>query len=248
MGARTAAKLLARYGSLEGVLAAAAAGQLKGWGPAVQQFLAGSGNSKGGSSSSADGGISSQREALLRRNMRLFAANSDPSVVEPRGMQQLLAALERLGPAESAGAAAAEQRTWESSSCRPPELAWLQPMFARRWRHLLQLAADAAQSSSNNDAWLPGQQATPQGLAVDELRGPEADQAGSSGTAVFYVCPIDVAAGGWNKALSAASTAPQGGDLTAALMPLLSGPMRHHVRLVQRAGFRVELRLPPTVL
>jgi hypothetical protein len=34
-------------------------------------------------------------------------------------------------------------------------------------------------------------------------------------------------------------------DHTGALLPLLHGAMRHHIKLVQRAGYRVTLRLAP---
>lgn len=244
MGGKAAAKLLARYGSLEAVLQAAEAGELKGWGPAAQRLLSGTG-----------GGASEDRAAQLRRNCRLFAANADPLVVQPRGMQQLLAALEHLQPARQAAADEEQQQQQQVawSGMLPAErLAWQHPMHARRWRHLQQIAAEAEQQaggssaasgSHNRGPWQPRQAATPQGLAVDEL----VEQPGGS-AALLYVCPCDVAAGSWVQALSAAQQMPAGPDATKALLPLLSGAMRHHMKLVQRAGYSVSLALPPPLL
>lgn len=252
VGARTAAKLLGRYGSLEAVLAASAAGQLKGWGPAVQHLLDDSSPNSGGG----------HREALLRRNRRLFAANSDPAVVGQHGMHQLLAALDKLQPAVRSPAPTASTATSSdcganSSSAQPPtscsgslpiELAWQHPMHVRRWRHLQQqLAAGAVNSLASR----LHQAVTLQGLAVDELwESPGAEGAPASGRgATFYVCPCDVAAGSWECAAQAVrrqqQQQPAGGNHTASLMPLLHGAMRHHVQLVKRAGYCVQLRLLP---
>lgn len=217
VGGQTAAKLLARYGSLEAALSAAAAGELKGWSRAAQNLLSGSGGSDG------DGG--EQQAARWRRNRQLFAANPDPSVVHSQGMQRLLAALQRLQPAAGHGEAQL------ASVVAMPELAWQHPLHTRRWRTLLELAA-RQQGGSSAAAWQPQRAATQQGLAVDQLEGQ---------AATFYVCPCDVMPGGWDKALAAR----QGSNPTSLLMPLLHGAMRHHTKLVQRAGYRVKLRLPP---
>ncbi|PRW57033.1 DNA polymerase I [Chlorella sorokiniana] len=242
VGGKAAAKLLARYGSLEAVLQAAEAGELKGWGPAAQRLLHGTGGSTG-----------EERAAQLRRNRRLFAANTDPSVVNSRDMQQLPAALQRWQPVQQQAATdeqqQQEQRAW--SGVLPPaeRLAWLQPVHARRWRHLQQLAAEVQQqagsSSGSRGPWQPRQAATPQALAVDELLE---QPGGSSSTAVFYICPCDVAEGSWERANIVAQQAPVGSDATKALLPLLSGAMRHHVKLVQRAGYTAQLALPPPLL
>ena len=240
VGGKAAPKLLARYGSLEAVLQAAEAGELKGWGPAAQRLLSGTGD-----------GASEDRAAQLRRNCRLFAANADPLVVQPRGMQQLLAALEHLQPARQAAADEEQQQqqvAW-SGMLQAERLAWQHPMHARRWRHLQQVAAEAEQQAagsgiSKGGPWQPRQAATSQGLAVDEL----VEQPGGGSAALFYVCPCDVAAGSWAQALSMAQQMPAMADATKVLLPLLSGTMRHHVKLVQRAGYSVSLALPPPLL
>lgn len=227
VGGKAAAKLLARYGSLERALEAAAAGELKGWGPAVQQLLAGPG------SDASSGSGSEQQAARLRRNRQLFAANAQPCVVDQLGWQRLAAALESLQPA----GAPADWASLAGSAATPSaELAWLQPPHARRWRHLQQLAAQ------QGGGWQPQQAATPQGFAVDALA---VQRGGSGGEATFVVCPCDVAPGGWAKAMAAAGQGGTTEDATRLLMPLLHGAMRHHVKLVQRAGYRVALRLPP---
>ncbi|KAL4451844.1 hypothetical protein ABPG75_007506 [Micractinium tetrahymenae] len=145
VGGKSAAKLLTRYGGLEAVLAAAEAGELKGWGPAVARLVQGGAGSGGRGSRSSGGGDDAaweQRKAQLRRNRRLFAAAADPSVVEPRGWVQFLAA-----------------------------------------------------------------------------------------------------AGSWAAAVAAAGSQAPGTDSTGALLPLLHGAMRHHIKLVQGAGYRVQLTL-----
>lgn len=255
MGGKSAAKLLGRYGSLEAVLEAAEEGQLKGWGPAVQQLLSGGG-----------GGGWEQRVAQLRRNRQLFGTCADPAVVDPPGFTQLQAALERLQPAAAAagtgsrGAASlgtssgSDSRSSGASSSddagaiRPSaELAWRQPMFARRRRQLEQLAS-AEQ--------LRRVTATPQGLAVDALlAGSGSGSSGSGGsggaargdrstTVLFLVCPCDVPQTSWQKAVAEAANSPPGSDCTPALLPLLHGAMAQHVRLLQRAGYRIQLQLP----
>lgn len=240
MGGKAATKLLARYGSLEAVLQAAAAGELKGWGPAAQRLLSGGGSGGSGSSGGGD------RIAQLRRNRQLFATNADASVVGSRGMQQLLEALERLQPAQQA---APEQQAASCSLAPATELAWLHPFHARRWRHLQKVAAAAQQQPSSSGGsgrspWQPQHSATPQGHAVDGW----AEQTGGGGAATFFICPCDVVAGSWERAVATAQQAPAEGDTTRALMPLLSGAMRHHVKLVQRAGYTVQLALPPPLL
>lgn len=242
VGGKAAAKLLARYGTLEAVLQAAAAGELKGWGPAAQRLLSGTG-----------GSTSEERAAQLWRNHRLFAASADASVVQPRGMQLLMAALNRLQPAQQpAGAGQQQQQGW-NGPLPAVQLAWQHPMHARRWRHLQQIAAEVQQqgtsgrrgsgSGSSKGPWQPQQAATPQGLAVDEV----VEQPGGGGMTVFYVCACDAAAS-WEEVLRSAQQVPAGGDATKALLPLLSGAMRHHVKLVQRAGYAVRLALPPPLL
>lgn len=249
VGAKTAAKLLARYGSLEAVLAAAAGGQLKGWGPAIPGLLGGGSGGAGQGSSSG-----SSHSDRLRRNRQLFAANDDPAVVEPRGMQQLLAAVEHLQPAaaqpwdssDGSGSSGCSGGGSSGSSIEPSaELAWRYPLHARRWRHLQQLAQAVEQRGSSR--WEPQQAATPHGLAVDEVL--EAPAGICPGTAAFDICPCDVVAGGWPKAVAAGQQQPEvDGGHTRALLPLLHGRMKHHVRLVQRVGYRVQLRLPPPAL
>ena len=229
VGGKAAAKLLSRYGSLEAVLQAAAAGELKGWGPAAQRLLLGGGSGGSGGEDPA---------AQLRRKCQLFAANADASVVRSQGMKQLLEALDSLQPAQQA---AREQPAAGCSLAPAAELAWLQPFHAQRWRHLQQVAAAGQQHPSSRTPWQPQQAATPQGLAVDGW----AEQPGGGRAATFFICPGDVAAGGWERALAAAQQAAAEGDTTRALMPLLSGAMRHHVKLVQRAGHAVRLALPP---
>lgn len=253
VGGKTAAKLLARYHTLEAVLAAAADGQLKGWGPAVQHLLEGGGSKGGTSISGGGGGSSTDWQARLRRNRQLFAASAEPAVVDARGMQALhdLLTVQQQPPAA---------RPWDDSngaggSCSgssgaieaPATLAWLHPLHARRWRSLQQLSQAASQQGVGSASWQPRQAATPQGLAVDRLAG---DAAGG-GDATFVVCPADLQAGAWPKALAAAAQQQcEGRDdaQSRLLMPLLHGGMRHHVRLVQRAGFRVQLQLPPVEL
>lgn len=244
VGGKAAAKLLARYGSLDAVLQAAAAGELKGWVPAAQRLLSGTG-----------GSTSEERATQLQRNRRLFAASADPSVVQPRGMQLLMAALNQLQPAQQPVGAEDQQQQQGWNGLLPAvQLAWQHPMHARRWRHLQQIAAEAQQqgtsgrrdrgSGSRKGLWQPQQAATPQGLAVDEL----VEQPGGGSTAVFYICPCDVAADSWEEVLRSTQQAAAGGDATKALLPLLSGAMRHHVKLVQRAGYAVRLALPPPLL
>ena len=250
MGGKTAAKLLARYHDLEAVLAAADAGQLKGWGPAVQHLLEGRGSSSngGGGSGGSGGSTGGDWRARLRRNRQLFAASADPAVVDARGMRLLQERLERQQPAAAAqpwdSSGAAGSGSSSSRSIEPTAgLAWLHPLHARRWRCLQQLS-QAALQGGRRSSWRPQQAATPHGLAVDGL---EAGAAGSGGAATFFVCPADMQAGAWPKAVSASRQRPQDGNAaeSRALAPLLHGGMRHHVKLVQRAGYRVELRLPP---
>lgn len=261
VGGTTAAKLLARYGSLEAVLTAAQAGQLKGWGPAVARLLqggtgsgssGGGGGSSDGSSSGGGGGRApdevawERRQAQLRRNRRLFAANGDPAVVEPRGWGKLLAALDQLQPAalgtwDCAGSSAGNAAPGRSIVPAGAELAWQHPLHARRWRQLQQLLGGAAPSLTT----------TPQGLAVDEfcssVDGNGSGSGGSgSGCAIFHVCPCDVQAGSWPAAVAATGDCAPGSDCAAALMPALHGAMRHHVKLVQRSGYRVQLKLAAT--
>ena len=238
MGGRSAAKLLARYGGLEAVLAAAEAGELKGWGPAVARLLqggsshSGSAGKGGGSGGGSDADAWERRQAQLRRNRQLFAASAEPSVVDPRGWGQLLAALEGLQPAATS--------TWEcglsdSSPCSgivPADaaLAWQAPLHARRQHQLRQLLGSAA----------PSLMATPGGLAADEICS---SGSSSSSSAIFHVCPCDVPAGTWAAAVAAVGGQAPGTDSTPALMPLLHGAMRHHIKLVQRAGYQVQLKL-----
>ena len=96
---------------------------------------------------------------------------------------------------------------------------------------------------------------TPQGLAVDALQ--EAHPPGSSSSdsssdggnasgavAVFYICPADVSPGNWARVAQLGQAGGQdvgGADHTRALTPLLHGAMRHHIGLVQRAGYRIKL-------
>lgn len=235
MGGKTAAKLLARYGGLEAVLAAADSGQLKGWGPAVQHLLESSGSQ--GSSSSDSGG---DWQARLRRNRQLFAASADPAVVEARGMQALQALLEQQQPPPAAQPWDASDAAGSGSIEPTAHLAWLHPLHARRWRCLQQLSQAASQQGGGRSSWRPQQAATPQGLAVDCL----AEDAAGGRTATLFVCPADVQAGAWPKAVAAAEQSSDG-DQSRLLSPLLHGGMRHHVRLVQRAGFSVQLQLPP---
>lgn len=245
VGGKSAAKLLARYGSLEAVLAAAEAGELKGWGPAVARLLQGgssqsSGGSKGRASSETDAW--QQRKAQLRRNRRLFAANTEPSVVESGGWGQLLAALDRLQPAATSpwecsvhGRAPCVTGPGGSAIIADAGLAWQHPLLARRQQQLQQLLGSAR----------PGLAVTPEGLAVDELcsRDSISSISSSRSRAVFHVCPCDVEAGSWAAAVAAAGDQAPGTDSTAALMPLLHGAMRHHIKLLQRAGYQVQLKL-----
>jgi hypothetical protein len=79
-------------------------------------------------------------------------------------------------------------------------------------------------------------------------RGQASDLGRGKGTAIFYVCPCDVERGSWQKALQTAQQHAKersSGHQGAALLQLLNGAMRHHVRLVRRAGYAVELRLAP---
>jgi len=221
------------------VLAAAEAGELKGWGPAAQRLLDGTGS-----------GTREERAAQLRRNRRLFAANADASVVQPRGMQQLEARLQSLLPVQQpAGAAEQQQRPGWRGLLPAAQLAWQHPLQARRGRHLQQLVCEGqcqagsggSSSGCSRGPWQPRQVATPEGLAVDELW----EQPGSRSTAVFYICPCDVAPASWERAMQVVQQAQQGGDATPSLLPLLTGGMRHHVKLVQRAGYGVRLAVPP---
>ncbi len=241
MGGKSAAKLLARYGSLEAVLAAAEAGELKGWGPAVTRLLQGSvSQSSGGSKGRASGETDAwqQRKAQLRRNRRVFAANAEPSVVDSRGWGQLLAALDRLQPVATSswdcsldGSTPCVTGPGGSAITADAGLAWQQPLLARRREQLQRLRGSAG----------PSLAVTAEGLAVDELCS--SDSSSSRSRAVFHVCPCDMQAGSWAAAVAAAGDQAPGTDSTAALMPLLHGAMRHHIKLLQRAGYQVQLKL-----
>lgn len=106
-------------------------------------------------------------------------------------------------------------------------LAWQHPLHARRWRQLLQLSPGPA-------GGFPQQLVTREGLAANRLT-----QRDGQRTASLCICPCDVTPHAWPQAL-AAGELEQG--RTAALVPLLNGSARHHVRLLRRAGYRVELR------
>lgn len=226
VGARTAAKLLGRYGGLEGVLSAAAAGELRGWGSAARQLL---------EDSSASG--PGQREALLRRNLQLFEVNADPSVVAPRGWQRLTAALRRVQQdAVSDGGAS---RSGSNSGALPSQLVWQHPVHARRWRQLQQQLLDGAGPASGV---APQQLVTHEGFAIDGL---VAAVDGGHASATLYACPCDVVPGSWPEAVDAvrqqASTAASNHE--AVLVPLLNGASRHRLRLIKRAGHRVEVQM-----
>jgi hypothetical protein len=235
VGARTAAKLLRRYGGLEGVLSAAAAGELRGWGSAARQLL---------EDSSASG--PGQREALLRRNLQLFEVNADPSVVAPCGWQRLTAALRRVqqdaaagGGASRSGSSSGLPEQAGSSGALPSQLVWQHPVHARRWRQLQQQLLDGAGPASGV---APQQLVTHEGFAIDGL---VAAVDGGHASATLYACPCDVVPGSWPKAVDAvrqrASTAASNHE--AVLVPLLNGAARHRLRLIKRAGHQVEVQM-----
>ena len=237
----TAAKLLARYGGLEGVLEAVEGGQLKGWGPAAQLAIA--------------GGRPEEwplRAALLRRNRRLFAANADLSALDDASKQALQAVVDGLQPAEGCsivGAAGPGSDGAGAASATPAdiaELAWQHPMFARRWRQAQHL--EAVQSSCGGVVGSGrAQAATPEGLAVDQLGPAVAASSGGTdcrGVATLRLLPCDFKTEEARQLASGAARAAGGAggvDTTPSLTPLLTDALLQHIRLLRRAGYSVQL-------
>ena len=236
VGAATAAKLLQRYGTLEGVMEAGRQGQLKGWGPGVQGLLSGG----------------PQHEQHLRQRRQLFSMHSDPAILREEERQQLRAALAGLSVAaawDAAGSGAAADGA-QAHAAGPAELAWLHPLMAGRWRYikepLLRLSAALDAVGMCHTA----QAATSSGLAADLLLAPGGS---SAAVAVFLVgrgdlshaaplAQLQAAApppGAAGEAARALGDAGQVAALNRLLLPQLNGACKHHVGLLRKAGLAV---------
>ena len=233
VGASSAAKLLQRYGSVDAARAAAERGELKGWKPALQELLSGA-----------------DPAALdtLHRNRQLFSLQRDPALLPAEDRRQLDRAVSRALASRSG------TRSHGQNQAAPPslaELAWAHPLQAARWPGIQPYVQRLVKQLARSGEQCEAQAVVGAGLAADLLvvRSESVIGGGSSSSslALFVAGPTDLspeAAGRARMACAAAEGLPAldpsaVSQRNKALLPTLSGALRHHIQLVRKAGCTV---------
>jgi hypothetical protein len=218
VGAGPARRLLAQFGSVEAAMAAAAAGKLKGWAPAVRAAL--------------DPATPAHRQ--LRSNLQLLTAARDPGVLTEAQKQALSFKLPPAGPPRASSAASQE------------ELAWLHPRHAWRWRAVRPLAGATAAALRQQGLRCELKAATAEGLPVDiVVRGSGSSAVAAW---VVVCCELDFAAAVPTAARHAAAAPPaqrvhaelrrdaQPAAPRQPALPPLNSAMSRHVQLLRKAA------------
>lgn len=216
LSGNSAAKLLSRYGNLQGIARNAEAGQLRSWGVRVEEaFMPGS-------------------PALAKAcaNRALFVGNNIHHVLSPKQQEAVSSRL--------ASMPSMNRDSLQHSPSEPPEheLAWAHPLHAARWRcaapYAEQLAAVAAEMGVAAHAKAVTESGLPVDVFIDKVAVLLCCQCDFEASTLQSLDAMAQEEGpvGKNVLAAALRSNTAGGGIVSRL----NGPMRHHVTLLRKAG------------
>ena len=216
-GAATAAKLLARFGSIGGIAAAAQSGALKGWGRGVEAAFS----------------PGSPTLEKAKRSLRVFAGAGAVDSLGEADRRALASVQGRLLAASGGAAAAGEEA-----------LAWHHPLHAARWRSAAQFVERLAAAAAREGVECAVKATSEGGLPIDGVIGSQAvmlccecdfEPGAAAPLAAAHSAKILI-----DDVLRRESES-RSSDGGKAIAPLLNGAVRHHLGLLRRAGVRPAL-------
>lgn len=231
VGSSAAKKLVRRYHTVSGIVAAAECGELAGWGPNVRRQF-------------GSAALPATKEQLFR-NLAAVSICRDPSILTPELAAAVADAIRGTSMAAQHTASASDDDTRRRSSIAAAEaparlsvsqeaerarrLAWSHPDNALRWQHIAPHAAALSALLTAAGIAHAVQHALPNGCTVDvAVPGGCVRDVGESSppTAIMLRTACDLVADSDDGA-------------PGQLLSRLSGRARHHRKLLTRFGWVV---------